>query len=72
MSLAKPAAWLPESCEELLKDAGGRLDTSAPSQASVHQSQSRTKAAQVRGEIHGVKVNTALLPVAAGLWCNIL
>lgn len=49
MSLAKPAAWLPESCEELLKEDGGRLDTSALSQPSVHQSQSRTKAEEVRG-----------------------
>lgn len=49
MSLAKPAAWLPESCEELLKEDGGRLDTSALSQPSVHQSQSRKTAEEVRG-----------------------
>lgn len=57
MSLAKPAAWLPESCEELLKDDGGRLDTNALSQPSVHQSESRKKAEKVRRQIHDAKVN---------------
>ena len=27
-SLAKPGPWLPDNCEELLKDDGSRLDTS--------------------------------------------
>lgn len=35
LSLAKPGAWLVDSCEELLKDDGGRLETSGLSHTSV-------------------------------------
>lgn len=41
LSLAKLGAWLPDSWEELLKDDGGRLETSAASHTSVDQSQRR-------------------------------
>lgn len=48
LSLAKPAAWLPESWDELLKDDGGRFDTSALSQTSVHKVESKMKSEGVR------------------------
>lgn len=37
LSLAKPGAWLLDNCVELLKDDGGRLDTSGLSHTSENQ-----------------------------------
>lgn len=43
LTLAKTGPWLLDSWEELLKDAGGKLNTSGLSHTSVNQSQSRER-----------------------------
>lgn len=58
LSLAKHGAWLLDSWEELRKEGGVRPETSAPSHASVSQSESR------RGS---TRLETALCIAASGL-----